>query len=148
MRVERVPRLLSESSQGMKRLSPRQADATLEVLKARVGTQAVEPGINGEHNHAVRSFFHGLVEPAESLILLAQQGLERQDRQAGGRPELTAVEYRMCPVCDRMLLGLEAQERRKLDESGILGRTLPCSSTCVGPSAAGQTPAVTSSAGA
>ena len=53
----------------------------------------------------------------------------------------------MCPVCDRMLLGLEAQERRKLDESGILGRTLPCSSTCVGPSADGQTPAVTSSAG-
>jgi hypothetical protein len=31
-------RVLSESSQGMKRLSPRQADAALEVLKARVGT--------------------------------------------------------------------------------------------------------------
>jgi hypothetical protein len=31
-------RALSESSQGMKRLSPRQADAALEVLKARVGT--------------------------------------------------------------------------------------------------------------
>jgi hypothetical protein len=56
--------------------------------------------------------------------------LERQDRQAGGRPELTAVEWRMCPVCDRMLLGLEAEARRKLDESGVLGRTLPCSSTC------------------
>src|ERR1700722_18285642 len=52
MRVERVPRVLSESSHGMKRfwksayairakpgclrLSPRQADAALEVLKARV----------------------------------------------------------------------------------------------------------------
>jgi hypothetical protein len=58
--------------------------------------------------------------------------LERQDRQAGGRPEVTAVEYRMCPVCDRMLLGLEAEARRKLDESGVLGRTLPCSSTCKG----------------
>jgi hypothetical protein len=62
--------------------------------------------------------------------------LERQDRQAGGRPEVTAVEYRMCPVCDRMLLGLEAEARRKLDESGINGRTLPCSNKCVsqGPS--------------
>jgi len=33
-----VPRVLSESSQGTKRLSPRQTDAALEVLKARVGT--------------------------------------------------------------------------------------------------------------
>jgi hypothetical protein len=31
-------KVLSESSQGMKRLSPRQADAALEVLKALVGT--------------------------------------------------------------------------------------------------------------
>jgi hypothetical protein len=56
--------------------------------------------------------------------------LERQDRQAGGRPELTTVEYRLCPVCGRLLLSLEAVARRELDESGPLGRTLPCSGDC------------------
>lgn len=56
--------------------------------------------------------------------------LERQDRQAGGRPELTTVECRLCSACGRLLLGLEAESRRKLDESGPLGRTLPCSGDC------------------
>lgn len=56
--------------------------------------------------------------------------LERQDRQAGGDPSLTAVEWRLCPVCNRMLLSLEAEERRKLDESSKLGREIPCSGEC------------------
>lgn len=56
--------------------------------------------------------------------------LERQDRQTGGRPELTEIEYRICPVCGRMLLGLEAADRRRLDESCSLGRDLHCSVVC------------------
>src|SRR6266481_5874145 len=48
----------------------RQADAAQEVLKARVGTQAVEPGINSKHDHAVRSVFHGFIEPAEGPVRL------------------------------------------------------------------------------
>lgn len=56
--------------------------------------------------------------------------LERQDRAAGGKPELTMVEFRLCPVCGRMLLSLEAEARRKLDESSKLGRQMPCSGEC------------------
>lgn len=56
--------------------------------------------------------------------------LERQDREAGGHPEVTAVEWRLCPVCKRVLLNLEAEVRRRLDESGRLGRSLPCSGEC------------------
>jgi hypothetical protein len=56
--------------------------------------------------------------------------LERQDRQAGGSPELTAVEYRVCKVCGRLMLSLDAELRRRLDESARLGRQLPCGSEC------------------
>jgi hypothetical protein len=56
--------------------------------------------------------------------------LERQDRLAGGVPQLTAVEFRICSVCGRMLLSLEAVDRRRLDESGKLGQQLPCSGQC------------------
>src|ERR1700761_1874148 len=61
------------------RLLRRQSDAALEVLKARVGTYAVEPGINGERDHAVRSFLDGLVEPAEGLVLFSQQDACRRN---------------------------------------------------------------------
>src|SRR5258708_25122057 len=57
----------------------RQADAAQEVLKARVGTQAVEPGINSKHDHAVRSVFHGFIEPAEGPVLLFQQDICSRD---------------------------------------------------------------------
>lgn len=56
--------------------------------------------------------------------------LERQDREAGGNPELTVVEWRTCPVCYRVMLGLEAEVRRKLDESCKDGRLLPCHGEC------------------
>lgn len=56
--------------------------------------------------------------------------LERQDKAAGGKPELTAVEWRLCPVCGRMLLSLEAAARRRLDESGVNGRQIGCSGEC------------------
>lgn len=54
--------------------------------------------------------------------------LERQDKAAGGSPELTAVEWRLCAVCGRMLLSLEAAMRRRMDER--YGREVPCSSEC------------------
>ena len=34
--------------------------------------------------------------------------LERQDRLAGGSPELTPVEYRVCKKCGRLMLSVEA----------------------------------------
>jgi hypothetical protein len=56
--------------------------------------------------------------------------LERQDRQAGGKPEVTAVEFRVCGRCGRVMLGLEAQARRRVEESHPQGRELPCSGEC------------------
>src|SRR6185437_13666778 len=56
--------------------------------------------------------------------------LAQQDRQAGGRPEITAVEWRNCPRCGRLLLGHEAEARRKLDESRPDGRETPCGPDC------------------
>ena len=56
--------------------------------------------------------------------------LERLDRQAGGDPTRWAVEYRVCGVCGRMMLNLDAELRRRLDVSGVAGRELPCGSEC------------------
>lgn len=53
-----------------------------------------------------------------------------EDRAAGGEPEVTTVEYRRCPVCKRPMLGLEAEVRRRIDESWIQGRDVPCSGEC------------------
>ena len=56
--------------------------------------------------------------------------LARQDRVAGGSPEITAVEYRACARCGRLMLGLEAQARRRVEEGHAQGRELPCGSEC------------------
>jgi hypothetical protein len=56
--------------------------------------------------------------------------LARQDREAGGNPEITAVEFRLCGRCGRMMLGIEAEARRKVEESHKQGRELPCGSEC------------------
>lgn len=58
--------------------------------------------------------------------------LARQDKQAGGSPELTAIEWRTCQRCGRLLLNLEAEARRRSDESSRAGRMLPCSGECSG----------------
>lgn len=58
------------------------------------------------------------------------QILARQDREAGGKPEVTAVEYRRCEVCGRILLNLEAQARRRLAEACRDGRGLRCGGDC------------------
>lgn len=53
------------------------------------------------------------------------------DKAEGGSPELTRVEARRCEVCGMLRLGLLAEQRRKLDESAIDGRKLPCSADCL-----------------
>ena len=53
-----------------------------------------------------------------------------QDEQAGGQPEMTVVEYRKCKKCGRVLLSLEAEDRRKMDESCPEGRQKPCGMEC------------------
>jgi hypothetical protein len=52
------------------------------------------------------------------------------DRAAGGRPRVTRTELRTCPLCARPLVGIEAERRRKLDQSGPDGRKQPCGVDC------------------
>lgn len=52
------------------------------------------------------------------------------DRSAGGRPRVTRAELRHCLNCGRPLVGIEAEQRRKLDESGPDGRRQPCGVDC------------------
>lgn len=52
------------------------------------------------------------------------------DREAGGEPDVTKVQYAVCEVCGRLLLGVEAEERRTLNESSKDGRKLPCTGDC------------------
>jgi hypothetical protein len=54
-----------------------------------------------------------------------------QDREAGGEPEVTKVECRSCSRCKRLMLGLEANARRGIDEDRKgNGRDMPCGPEC------------------
>lgn len=59
------------------------------------------------------------------------KALEELDRQVGGDPKLTEVEYRRCPVCRRMLIGEDAELRRRMNESCMTGEQIPCDSECL-----------------
>jgi hypothetical protein len=52
------------------------------------------------------------------------------DRAAGGRSQVTKSEYKRCGLCARPLIGYEAEQRRKVVESGPMGRTTPCGPDC------------------
>lgn len=65
------------------------------------------------------------LRPSDARFLLAR------DRECGGTPRFSETEYRPCPVCHRPLLGAQAAERRRLDESCNTGRQLPCGEDCI-----------------
>lgn len=69
--------------------------------------------------------------PTDAKRLIAQV------RRAGWQCAVSKVELRHCSVCERPLMGTEAQERRQLDESGPGGRLLPCGPKCREEAAAG-----------
>jgi hypothetical protein len=52
------------------------------------------------------------------------------DRAAGGRSHVTKTEFKRCDMCARPLIGIEAEQRRRLIESGPTARTLPCGPDC------------------
>lgn len=62
--------------------------------------------------------------PADAKKLISQA------RARGWRCRVTRTELRRCEVCGRPSVGLEAERRRKLDESGPQGRRLPCGDSC------------------
>jgi len=64
------------------------------------------------------------LRPAKAKLLIAL------DHAAGGRSQVTKTEIKHCHMCARPLIGVEAEQRRKLIESGPLARTLPCGPNC------------------
>jgi hypothetical protein len=69
--------------------------------------------------------------PADAKRLIAQV------QRAGWQCGRSKVELRHCSVCERPLMGHEAEQRRSLDESGPGGRLLPCGPQCRGEAVAG-----------
>lgn len=61
--------------------------------------------------------------------LKAAKRLVAEDEAAGGQPVMTLVQWRRCKVCGRILLALEAEDRRRLDETRG-GRQKPCGVEC------------------
>lgn len=53
-----------------------------------------------------------------------------EDRQHGGQPDVIRVEVKRCDVCYRPLVGRDAVERRRLNESAPGGCRLPCGLSC------------------
>lgn len=74
----------------------------------------------------------GLSESDDAVWLSRRDAfmLAQLDREAGGTPEVTEVEYRLCDMCHRPLLAEDAEDRRALNESDQEGRRKPCGSEC------------------
>jgi hypothetical protein len=70
----------------------------------------------------------GYVWLAEKVLVSILAGL---DRDEGGKPKVDRFEARPCHRCGILRLGQLAESRRKLDESAVDGRDLPCSPECV-----------------
>lgn len=56
--------------------------------------------------------------------------LAKLDRESGGRPKITLTAFRRCGICQRALIGDEAEERFELDQKSE-GRRLPCGPDCI-----------------
>lgn len=77
----------------------------------------------------------GLVSNADQVWFASSQLADlmvQYDLREGGRPEVTRLKYRKCQVCGMCKLNLLADERRRLDESAIDGREMPCGPECIG----------------
>jgi hypothetical protein len=79
------------------------------------------------------SVLRALTSDARTVWLFARSAryLAERDRDAGGEPRVTRMEWRRCPQCERLLLGVDAAARRQLDESCRTGRQLPCGPDCL-----------------
>ena len=96
------------------------------IWNVRIGGLAAIP--DWARDAAVRGL--GQTETTVWLWPVDGRRLVKQDRAAGGLPEVQVVEVRRCQVCSRPLVGVDADRRRRLDESGPDGRSIPCSDQC------------------
>jgi hypothetical protein len=64
------------------------------------------------------------LRPRRAKLLLCM------DRARGGYSEFTKTEFRRCDLCDRPLVGSEAEKRRLSIEADSSGRALACGENC------------------
>jgi hypothetical protein len=83
---------------------------------------------------ALEKAIRGLTVTPSSVWLrrIAANKLAALDIEAGGTPKLTVSAYRRCQMCDRALLGPEAEARLILDmRFEGEGKRTPCGPGCV-----------------
>jgi hypothetical protein len=75
---------------------------------------------------------HGLGSLNEQLWLWPVDGqrLIEHFKRYAVHCHVTRQEFRHCEVCGRPLIGQDAERRRVLNESGAVGRYLPCGADC------------------
>jgi hypothetical protein len=56
--------------------------------------------------------------------------LRRKLRHQGYNPRVLKAEFRLCDICNRPLLGMEATNRRILLQHSPAGELIPCSPRC------------------
>ncbi len=124
-RVERRQREYRKRAMRAKGIKPakKQWAVCVETTAIEIPKWALEKSLKAMSSGEHHVWFRGRKGVHAKLLAF-------QDEQAGGTPEMTKVEWRLCPVCGRVLLALEAEARRHLDESDLLGRTMPCGGEC------------------
>ena len=92
----------------------------------------VEPEVVEIPEWARKRAIRGLTTGEDFVGLYAGDArlLEQKDRRDGGEPAVIAVEFRICKVCGRPLLGDDAAARRALEAAGATSYMLPCGDTC------------------
>ena len=97
-----------------------QTIALVELEALEVPDWAAEKAVPGLRLEAKRIW----------LRRIAARSLARLEERAGGRAQLTFVAYRMCRVCGRPRLGMDAEARLELDRK-FDGWKIPCDSDCL-----------------
>jgi hypothetical protein len=70
-----------------------------------------------------------LTDKSVWLSRVPARRLMREDEAAGGKPKIAWTTYRRCKICQRPLLGLEAERRQQLDKKWEGARIL-CGPDC------------------
>ena len=92
----------------------------------------VRPEVIAVPAWALERAVRGLSQSTDAVWLLPTDAwmVARLDREAGGEPEMTEVEFRRCEICRRPLLAEDAEARRHLTESAMTGNQKPCGGEC------------------
>jgi hypothetical protein len=81
---------------------------------------------------AIRKAIRGLTITASSVWLRRQAAayLVNLDEDVGGHPKVTPASFRRCGICQRALIGVEAEMRGEQDRKWM-GEQVPCGPECL-----------------